>query len=210
MIIFGTRGVTSTSGQGSFHCPACGGQRPYAAKRMRRFFTLYFIPLIPLDVIQEWVECGRCGGTYKSEVLRQNPQVQRDAVQARQNAVRAAVMVAARRLLAVAAGPAPGPEVREAARRAHETLFGEGWPDDELSAELGRAAGDAALEPLGRITGDLNTAGKEAMLTEAVRVASMGGALDPAMSVTLGRAAEALGVSEAHWRGIAGAPAAQA
>jgi hypothetical protein len=210
MIIFGTRGVTSTSGKGNFLCPACGAERPYAAKRMRRFFTLYFIPLIPLDVIQEWVECGRCGGTYKSEVLRQNPQAHRDAVQARQNAVRAAVMVAARRLLAVAAGPAPGPELREAARRAHETLFGEDWPEDELSAELGRAAGPAALEPFGRIAGDLNTAGKEAMLTEAVRVATLGGALDPAVAVTLGRAAEALGVSEAHWRGIAGTPAAQA
>jgi hypothetical protein len=207
MIIFGTRGVTSTTTHGNFHCPACGGERPYASKRMRRFFTLYFIPLIPLDVIQEWVECARCGGTFRSEVLSRRPPVAADP-KARQDAIRAAVMVAARRVLARAAGPAAGPEARAAARKAHETLFGEEWPEAELAEELARVTtlGDAAFEPLGRVNADLNTTGKELLLTEAVRVATAAGPMAPEAAAALQRAAAALGISEAHWRGIAAGP----
>ena len=74
MIIFGTRGVSSTTGSGRFYCPRCEQERPYHSKRMRRFFTLYFIPLIPMDVLDEWVECGQCGQAFKPEVLRYDPE----------------------------------------------------------------------------------------------------------------------------------------
>ena len=69
MIIFGTRGVRMNAGSGTFLCPACRRQQPYHQKKLRRFFTLYFIPIIPLDVIQEYVECDECKGTYKPTVL---------------------------------------------------------------------------------------------------------------------------------------------
>lgn len=69
MIIFGTRGITSIQRQGTFHCPACGAGAPFQEKGIRRFFTLFFIPLIPLDKVNEHVECGRCGCTFKPEVL---------------------------------------------------------------------------------------------------------------------------------------------
>ena len=50
MIIFGTRGVTWNGESGEFVCPGCGGTtQQYTRKTIRRFFTLYFIPLIPLD-----------------------------------------------------------------------------------------------------------------------------------------------------------------
>ena len=49
LIIFGTRGVTYSVATGEFHCPSCAIKRGYDHKRVRRFFTLYFIPLIPLD-----------------------------------------------------------------------------------------------------------------------------------------------------------------
>jgi len=70
LIIFGSRSVTGSKGTGSFDCPRCGTNRPYDHKRVRRFFTLYFIPLIPLSTLGEYIECGGCGGTYKPEVLR--------------------------------------------------------------------------------------------------------------------------------------------
>ncbi len=69
LIIFGRRGVTGTKGQGTFQCPACQTDQPYAHKHVRRFFTLYFIPLIPLGTVGEYVECGRCKGTFKPAVL---------------------------------------------------------------------------------------------------------------------------------------------
>jgi hypothetical protein len=69
LIIFGSRSVTGSMGTGSFDCPQCGTNAPYEHKRVRRFFTLYFIPLIPLRTLGEYVECGQCRGTYKPEVL---------------------------------------------------------------------------------------------------------------------------------------------
>lgn len=73
MIIFGTRGITTTPGQGNFFCPSCESNQDYAIKRVRRFFTLYFIPLIPLDKLGEYVECRHCKDTYKLDVLAYSP-----------------------------------------------------------------------------------------------------------------------------------------
>jgi len=69
LIIFGTKGVTSTVSTGSFSCPGCSAQTHYDHKRVRRFFTLYWIPLIPLDTIGEYIECLSCHGTFKQSVL---------------------------------------------------------------------------------------------------------------------------------------------
>ena len=69
MIIMGTRGVTMTPQKGDFYCPTCCETQPYHHKRVRRFFTLYFIPVIPLDVLGEYVECQTCMDTYKTAVL---------------------------------------------------------------------------------------------------------------------------------------------
>lgn len=65
MIIFGTRGITTTPEKGDFHCPSCDATQKYGLKRVRRFFTLYFIPLIPLNKLGEYVECVTCKDTYK-------------------------------------------------------------------------------------------------------------------------------------------------
>jgi len=72
MIIFGTKGITSIQKQGTFHCPACGAGANYTQKEVRRYFTLFFIPLIPLHKAGEYVECQRCGGSFKPEVLTWN------------------------------------------------------------------------------------------------------------------------------------------
>ncbi|HRX80347.1 MAG TPA: hypothetical protein P5307_14850 [Pirellulaceae bacterium] len=50
MIIWGSRGLTSVVENGQFHCPQCGTDRMFNLKQVRNFFTLYFIPLIPLNV----------------------------------------------------------------------------------------------------------------------------------------------------------------
>ncbi|MEO5714098.1 MAG: DUF4190 domain-containing protein [Luteolibacter sp.] len=75
MIIFGTRGITAIQQKGSFHCPACGAGALYNKKEVRRFFTLFFVPLIPLNKAADYIECLRCGGTFKPEVLSWNGMV---------------------------------------------------------------------------------------------------------------------------------------
>ncbi len=69
LIIYGSRTITTTAGTGQFACPRCCMMRTYSHRNLRAFFTLYFIPLIPLWKAGEYVECGSCGGTYGMEVL---------------------------------------------------------------------------------------------------------------------------------------------
>jgi hypothetical protein len=69
MIIFGTSGITSVQSRGTYHCPACGPGAGYQHKSVNRFFTLFFVPLIPMGKVADFVQCERCGGTFKPEVL---------------------------------------------------------------------------------------------------------------------------------------------
>lgn len=74
IIIFGTRGVERKIGTGLFRCPNCQADSPYVRKKVSRFFTLYFIPLIPLGTLGELIRCDRCGSQYSTEVLNLGPQ----------------------------------------------------------------------------------------------------------------------------------------
>lgn len=69
MIIFGTKGLKFTISEGNFECPQCDAPRRYKFKKVTRYFTLYFIPLIPLGKLGEYVECQTCKGTFIPKVL---------------------------------------------------------------------------------------------------------------------------------------------
>lgn len=75
-IIYGTRGITTTKKSGEFFCPMCNSSRTYRHRRVRRVFTLYFIPIMPLDLAGEYIECGSCRGTFKLAVLKHDPRPQ--------------------------------------------------------------------------------------------------------------------------------------
>lgn len=73
-IIWGSRGITSTLETGEFYCPRCNRDKlPYSLKSTRPWFTMYFIPLFPIGGTEKYVECQRCGGTFREEVLDYEP-----------------------------------------------------------------------------------------------------------------------------------------
>lgn len=74
-IIFGTRGIRSTVKEGQFYCPQCDGEVPYKHKKVTQFFTLYFVPLIPLGNKGEYVECQSCKNTYIERILHMRPTI---------------------------------------------------------------------------------------------------------------------------------------
>ena len=74
-IIFGTRGVRSTIKEGQFYCPQCDAQTRYKHKKVTQFFTLYFIPLIPLGNKGQYVECMSCRNTYIERILQMRPTI---------------------------------------------------------------------------------------------------------------------------------------
>ena len=82
MIIFGTRGVRSTKATGNFNCPQCETDRGYRHRKVTKFFTLYFLPLIPLGSRGEYVECNHCKGTFVTRVLNNTANTSKQAFMA--------------------------------------------------------------------------------------------------------------------------------
>jgi transcription elongation factor Elf1 len=69
MIIFGSGARERKVGEGRFFCPNCKHQAPYQHLKIKEYFALYFVPLIPIGERAEFVQCGECGGRFKPAVL---------------------------------------------------------------------------------------------------------------------------------------------
>lgn len=76
-LIAGLRTRHTTLDTGTFHCPSEGGERRYRHLQARRWFTLFFIPLIPLGQRRDLAHCLGCGATYTGDVLTRHPSAQR-------------------------------------------------------------------------------------------------------------------------------------
>jgi hypothetical protein len=80
MIIIGTRGITSSTGEaGRFQCPTCGPNASYRERQVREWLTLYFIPVLPLGVAGKYVECEGCSQAFDPAIVTYDPQVEREA-----------------------------------------------------------------------------------------------------------------------------------
>jgi len=77
MIIWGTTGLKKKIGNGEFFCPQCSAPSVFDELDVRQFFTLYFIPLIPLGSAGKIIKCRGCSGTFAPEVKDYDPEVER-------------------------------------------------------------------------------------------------------------------------------------
>jgi transcription elongation factor Elf1 len=82
VIIFGSKVRHKVLGEGKFFCPKCQAQRAYVHKRASRYFTLYFLPVIPMGKLGEFVECQTCGTAFETGVLNVKGPVQPRPAQA--------------------------------------------------------------------------------------------------------------------------------
>lgn len=199
MIIFGTRGITSTKDRGKFFCPHCNAQQDYAHKRVRRFFTLYFIPLIPLNVVSEFIQCARCGGSYREEVLTYNPETERAAAMAKF----AWLVKRAMAQIMVADGRTETSELMEV-RRIFAELTGIELSAADIQAEAGKVEANRGelVRRLREAAPELNDRGKELIVRAAISVAKADGAFPEEESRLIGEIADAIHMSSAHLRGI--------
>lgn len=69
LVILGTTAVTRTRGRGEFVCPECGVRRPYAHQRVQKRFAIFYVSILPLDELGEYIECQDCRGTFRTTVL---------------------------------------------------------------------------------------------------------------------------------------------
>lgn len=199
MIIFGTRGITYSKDKGDFHCPECGSESRYDHKRVRRFFTLYFIPLIPLNLLGEYVECGRCESTFKPEILEYDPEAAKAEIEAEYHHAVRRVMIG----LMLADGRIEDEEVRTIAE-LYQQLTGSALSDAQVRSEASQTDPDAAS-----ITGQLkdmaprlNDHGKEMVLRGAFLVAAADGAFQEEEMELISKLGEALDMTSAHVDGV--------
>lgn len=68
--IFGFGPKTKVIEKNQFTCPVCRTRSHYELKQQRHYFSLFFIPLIPLSKPKRaFVSCLNCGTVMPSTVL---------------------------------------------------------------------------------------------------------------------------------------------
>jgi hypothetical protein len=79
MIIWGTYVTKKIVSTGQFYCPRCASHRGYKLRRPKKWGHLYWIPIIPMEEFDRYVECEGCNGAYQEIVLKHDPaRAQRD------------------------------------------------------------------------------------------------------------------------------------
>ena len=201
MIIFGTRGITTTPEQGDFHCPSCNCTQHYGLKRVRRFFTLYFIPLIPLDKLGEYVECDCCKDTYKPEILGYDPNANAASFEAEYRSAIKKVMLH----MLLADGVVDEAEV-EVAQSIFERVTGHSVDKAALHEEIGylQRSGEDLSSCLRALQGALNDPGKELVVKAAFFVAMADGEFQEDEQRLLLQVGTDLGMTPAHVQGVIG------
>jgi hypothetical protein len=162
LTIFGLRVLFRTIVQGTFYCRRCGGDREYRHRGGRRWFTLLFLPVIPLTRAGEHVQCGTCRTRYVTDVLSQPTNAQMQA--ALPVGMRAAVSAMLR------SGDPSSPVSRQ---RAIETVIRSGVPGyDEamLDADL-RQPFDVIRPALNQVGVQLTIQAREWYLAGVIRIA---------------------------------------
>ncbi|MEY9906762.1 tellurite resistance protein [Catenulispora sp. MAP12-49] len=202
MIIWGWKTVFRVIGSGVFSCPTCGTDRNYERRKAQRFFTLFFIPLIPLKTVGEFVRCTYCKNDFRDSVLARPTASQ--FTDLLQNTVRGVMVNVLRR------GGWEHPGARAIAVQEIVTAGAVGYGEQNLAQDMQVVPADLT-QMLASLAGQLPDAGREALVAGATRVAAADGPVQPAERAVIDSVGAALGMSQAYVAGIVAAvPAAVA
>lgn len=193
IIVWGFRVVWSTIATGVFHCRKCGGDRQYRHRTGRRFFTLFWIPIIPLNKVGEHVRCETCKTRYVTEVLNA-PTVATMQLTVT-NGVRAMVVVM------LQAGDVNSVAARAKAIQVVTGAGVQGYHEGALAQDLSQSGAEwrPAIVAFG---GQLEPAAKEWHLAELVRLAMADGPLTETERTTVMGIAGDLGMTPAQALGV--------
>jgi hypothetical protein len=195
-LIFGVRVYFRTIGQGTFHCQRCGGDRAYRHRAGRRWIHLFFIPVIPLGQVGEFIQCTQCGTRYATGVIALPTTAQMQA--ALPVGMRAAAIIMLR------AGDAGSIAAR---RRVVDVVKGAGVADyDEtmLDADLQSAPDGvgSAADGLNALSTQLAVPAREWFLAETVRIGLADGQLTDAERQAAREIGSYLGMTPAQAFGV--------
>jgi hypothetical protein len=193
LVIWGLRVMYRTIARGVFFCRKCGGDRDYRRRTGRRYITLFFIPLIPLNKTGEHVQCARCKTRYVTEVLRVPTAARMQKA-----------LPAGTRALVTAMLRAGDPANTDARRRAIEAVTGAGardYDDAALDADLSSPA-DADRKAIAALGDQLQVHAREWYLAEVIRIAMADGPMTAAERGAAESLAAGLGLTQAQTIGV--------
>jgi len=193
VIIWGQRTRNKTVQEGTFHCPQEGADRPFALKEARRWFTLYFIPVIPLQEQGSFVECQSCMGTFITDVLKTAT-----TEQLTEN------LASAMRYAVVAIVRASG-ELTDAEREAAVAVmqrYEARYTSAQLDHDLVNIPSEGAHVYLSHCAGSMNTFGKETLIAQLAYVAGSDGVVNPTERTVIEQAGHSLAMTPANIAGV--------
>ena len=192
MILLGSRGITSTLEDRQFQCPQCSGTQNGKLKQVRNFFTVYFIPIIPLNVAGRYVECSSCAGTFGEEVLSYDPEKERQENETRM--LRVMVMAA------LADGRVDDLE-RGEINKQYEEITGLPLAANTLNEEIRMATSSGAdlNTYAASFASDLSGKGKALLVKLAFHTMSASGELQPGHQQQLMKLSGTLGIPEEQY-----------
>jgi uncharacterized tellurite resistance protein B-like protein len=197
ILIWSWRVRLKTLSRGVFYSPATGHDGPYRLVEARRWFTFFWIPLIPLKRLGTFVECEQTKTTYEPSILERPTNA--DFEEQLSGAVREAVVA-----VIVADGTVTDAERRLALAIIQERV-GAAYDAAALDDDIARAPVAPLDDRLRHLASSLNEQGKERLLSAAARVTSADGAVDDRARTVVQRIGQLLEMSPAHVRGVVAA-----
>lgn len=197
MSLIGLRFYFRTTGHGTSHCQRCGGDREYRRCIGRRWFHVLQIPLIPLERVDEHVQCRNCRTRYRVEVLAI------PTIAEMQVALPAGALAAVTTMLR--AGDPANPAARNRAINVLLAAGLAGYDDVALTTDLAAAdegqVADIAV-PLAMLAIQLTMPAPEWFLADAVRVGLADGPLSDEERRAAQLIAAHLGMTAAQAHGV--------
>jgi uncharacterized tellurite resistance protein B-like protein len=183
-----------TLAEGVFFCQVCGGDRHYHRKQGRRWFTLFWIPFIPLNNVgDEFVECTTCKNAYRLTVLNQPTSA----------ALSDGILGATRSALAwLLRTEAPDAATVAAALWALSAVANRQWTEEELRSDIAHLDVSGLPGQLATLATVLNEHGREGFLRGCAKVAAADGSISDAERSLLDNVASSLGMTPAHTLGV--------
>lgn len=199
MIIWGSKGITGTTARGNFNCPVCVSPQLFEQKRVRRFLTLYFIPVFPTSTLGEYVECAQCQGTFDPDIRSYDPSQQTLQAEALFMTAVKSIMIH----ICIADGEVDRDEIGQI-QAIYEQLTGTQISDTDLIEEVHatQQGSNSLFELLERIVGQLNDHAKETAITAAYMIAAADGHVDDSEIELIRQVGQALGMTAAHLNGV--------
>ena len=197
--MIGTIELTFTKASGTFYCAKCAANRPFKHQTKRQFLTVYFIPLIPLQKIGEFIKCGKCQETFPLSATGQT----QAGVQAAEQ-TQAIEMIRRVLVMIVAADNVVSDEELEAVADFVRQNDGPETTDEQILQEAARIRQSStdAISYIRHVAQPMDTKYKELMAYHSFLAATAGGELSAERQALLAQLPGTIGIAESRFREI--------